>query len=324
MVSKEINPFLFYSKQLQALFTKAAKQENPAMWLYKNGGRTPLFMLEALTRLHRKAFDEKVFDKWNKRFKKLEDLLGEMDKFIVFEKELKLNKKITKENLKYFEVNINNFTQKLNQRLQEKDWLNSKLESFEEKLNAFTVEYNQEYIDELQFSIIDEIDAILNFASKQDYQFTKLEEHIHEVRRKLRWISIYGQALQGLIQLKKPVKKQKTHINYFTKDILNSPFNKLPAKPKNTANIHFDADSFYALSWLINELGKLKDVGLKIQAVTDAIYVSEEVSEIQAKEKAISVLGFKKTIEADILKQASERIKTAIWKDKILDKLVIS
>lgn len=50
-------------------------------------------MLEGLTRLHNKAFDEKIFDKWNKRFKKLEDLFGEIDQYLVLEKELKTNKK---------------------------------------------------------------------------------------------------------------------------------------------------------------------------------------------------------------------------------------
>ncbi|MES2763592.1 MAG: hypothetical protein V4677_15360 [Bacteroidota bacterium] len=324
MASKEINPFLFYSKQLQTLLTKAAKQDNPAMWLYQNGARTPLFMLEALTRLHSKAFDEKIFDKWNKRFKKMEDLFGEMDLYIVFEKEFRANKKIPTETLKYFKVNADKYTEKCNQRLYEKDWLNNKLESFESKLSEFTVDYNQEYIDELQFSIVDEVDAILNFVLKYDYQFTKLEEQVHEVRRKLRWLSIYGQALQGLIQLKKPAKKHKPHINYFTKSVLNSSFNKLPAKPKYTALIYFDADSFYALSWLIDELGKLKDNGLRIQELKNALYISDEITEVHAREKAISMLGFKKTVEADILKEASRIIQTAISKDKILDKLVIS
>ena len=74
MTTKEFNPFLFYSKQLQVLFKKAAEQKNPALWLYNNDARTVLFMLEALTRIHNKAFDEKIFSKWNKRFKKLEDL----------------------------------------------------------------------------------------------------------------------------------------------------------------------------------------------------------------------------------------------------------
>jgi hypothetical protein len=324
MVGKEFNPFLFYSKQLQTLLTEASKQKNPALWLYANDARTPLFMLEGLTRLHKKAFDEKIFDKWNKRFKKLEDLFGEIDQYLVLETELKTNKKVTTEVLKYFNVNANNFINKCNQRLSEKEWLNKKLISFDEKLGEFNVDYNKEYIEELTFSLIDEIDAILSFCVECDYQFTKLEEQVHELRRKLRWLSIYAQALQGLIQLKKSTKKPKYHLNYFTKDVLNSPYNKLPSKPKNTAVIEFDSDSFFALSWLIKELGKLKDDGLKTEKLSHAIFILEDITELQAKEKASVILGFKKTVEADILKQASEILKVALSKDKILDTLVIS
>lgn len=323
MKTKEINPFLFYSKQLQQLFAKAALQKNPALWLYNNGVRTQLFMLEALTRLHNRAFDEKIFDKWNKRFKKLEDLFGEIDANIVFEKEFKKNKNIPVDALKYFNVNSTEFIQKCNQRLVEKDWLNNKLESFDSKLQEYKVEYNEDYIDELRFSIIDEIDAIIDFGLKYNFEFTKLEEHIHEIRRKIRWLSIYAQALQGLIQLKVTNKDLKSSINYFTKEVLNSPYNKLPPKPKNASIIEFDKNSFFALSWLINELGVLKDSGLKIHVLKNAIYVSEKITEEQAQIKAVKLLGFKQTIESDILKQASSLIKTALLKDKILEKLII-
>lgn len=323
MKTKEINPFLFYSKQLQQLFAKAALQKNPALWLYNNGVRTQLFMLEALTRLHNRAFDEKVFDKWNKRFKKLEDLFGEIDANIVFEKEFKENKNIPVDALKYFNVNSSEFIQKCNQRLVEKDWLNNKLEAFDSKLQEYKVDYNEDYIDELRFSMIDEIDAIIDFGLKYNFEFTKLEEHIHEIRRKIRWLSIYAQALQGLIQLKVTNKDLKSSINYFTKEVLNSPFNKLPAKPKNAVIIEFDKNSFFALSWLINELGILKDSGLKIHVLKNALYVSEKITEEQAQIKAIKLLGFKQTIESDILKQASSLIKTALLKDKILENLII-
>ena len=323
MSVKEFNPFLFYSSQLQTLLVKAAKQKNPALWLYTNDVRTVLFMLEALTRLHKKSFNESLFDKWNKRFKKLEDLFGEIDQYIVLEKELKTNKKVTNEVLKYFTVNSNNCINKCNQRLSEKEWLNNKLLRFDEKLGGFSVDYNKEYVDELTISLINEIDAILNFCLKCNYQFTKLEEQVHELRRKLRWLSIYAQALQGLIQLNKSIKKPKYQLIYFTKEVLNSPYNKLPSKPKNTAIIEFDNDSFFALGWLIKALGKLKDDGLKIEQLSNAIFISEEITEPQAREKAIALLGLKKTIETDILKEASDIVKAALSKDKILDRLVI-
>ena len=45
--------FIFYLNQLQTLIDKAAKQKNPALWLFNNNARTPLFMLEALAKLRR-------------------------------------------------------------------------------------------------------------------------------------------------------------------------------------------------------------------------------------------------------------------------------
>lgn len=323
MTTTEFNPFMYYSQQLQVLLTNASKQKNPAFWLYKNDARTILFMLEALTRLHNKAFDEKLFTKWNKRFKKLEDLFGEMDHFLTLEAEFKSNKKITKEALKYFSVNASNVIEKCNQRLLEKDWFNGKLNSFDNKLSEFKVEYNDEYLGELKKTMHSEIYAILNLCSKSNFKFTKIEEEVHELRRKLRWLSIYAQALRGLIQLKKSTKKSKYELNYFTKEVLNSPYNKLPSKPKNTSMIEFDADSFLALSWLIIELGGLKDEGLKVQKLADAIFIVEDVTREEALVKAINALGLDSDIQSKILKKASQLLESFVVKDKILEHLVI-
>lgn len=317
------NPFLYYSNQLQVLLDKATEQENPVLWLHKNKVRTPLFMLEALTRLHKNAFDEKLFEKWNKRFKKLEDLFGEIDQYLTIESELKRNKKIPKEVVKYFAINAINYIEKCNQRLREKKWLDNKLQSFNYKLSEFDVEYNQEYLDELKYTMFDEMHSILDFAKKSNYQFTKIEEEVHELRRKLRWLSIYAQALNGLIQFKKSNKKNKFQQNYFTKEVLNSPYNKMQKRPKNTAIIEFDNDSFFALSWIINKLGELKDDGIKVQKLSDAIFVAENVTKDEANKKAITLLGFKSTIQEDVLKEASKTIELFLVKDKILNTLII-
>lgn len=323
MTTNNFNPFLFYSKQLQTLLAKASQQKNPTLWLFKNNVRTSLFMLEALTRLHSKAFDEKLFNKWNNRFKKLEDIFGEIEQYHILESQLKQTKKVNKEILKYFTVNVNNYVVKCNQRLQEKAWLDYKLKAFDYKLSEFDINYNQEYLNELTYSIKNEIKDILNFAKKSNYHFTKMETQVHELRRKLRWLSMYSIALNGLIQLKKSDKKTKFKINYFTKEILNLPFNKLPHKPRNMAVIEFDHDSFFALSWVINELGKLKDNSIKIQKLTDAIYIVEDLTFAKANKKAIAILGLKTNAQKEILKQASVILETALVKDKILNSLVI-
>lgn len=324
MTSKEFNPFLLYSKQLQGLLTSAAKQENPALWLFRNDARTCFFMLEALTRLHQKAFDEKVFVKWNNRFKKLEDLLGEVDKYDALEKELKANKKVSPEVLKYFSVHANKYITRCNQRLREKDWFEDKLQKFDKGIRKLNIGYDRKYVDGLMFAISHEIDEILYFALKYNYTFTKIEEQVHELRRKLRWLSIYATCLQGLIQLKASPRKRKYHVNYFTKETINSPFNKIAQRPGRTIIEEFDKNSFLALSWLITELGKLKDVVIKLHELKDAIYVIEDITQEKALAKAISVLGLNKSTETDVLKRASEIVKTALVKDKILDHLLIA
>ncbi len=323
MTEKQFNPFLFYSMQLQALFVKATKQKNPALWLYENNARTPLFMLEALTRLHDNAFDEAFLTKWHMRFKKLEDEFGLLDYYVAFEKEFKSNKKITKPILANFTQNVEVVSGRLNSRLNDKDWLRGKLLNFNVKLSQYTLFYDEEHVAELRYVIEKEIEKIKSFALKLNYSFTEIESEVHEMRRKLRWISIYAQALNGLIQSKPASKKIKYTTTYLTKDIVNSPYNKLPIKPKNTAIMEYDSDSFFALSWVIKELGILKDNGLRIEALADAIQKVENADEQQATEKAIGLLGVKKDTKQVILKQASDMIYNFIVKDKILDTLLI-
>lgn len=323
MATNIFNPFLFYSNQLQTLLAKSATQKNPALWLYQNDARTPLFMLEALTKLHDLAFDEKIFSKWNKRFKKLEDALGQIDYVFVFEREFKINKKISKEVVSYFDSAVISQAERLNQRLLNKEWLSGKLLNFNVKISEFTCLYDEEYLNEIRIALEKEVTRIEVFCQKSNFTFTKLEEEVHELRRKLRWLSIYAQALNGLIQLKKSTKPKKLSINYFTKEVINSPYNKLPQRPKGLATLEFDSNSFFILSYLIKTIGKFKDDGLRLEALANAIAVTENITAKKATEKAIKLLGLKSNIETEILKSASALAKTAIEKDKVLQTLIV-
>lgn len=323
MTTKNFNPFLVYSNQLQALLTKASTQTNPTLWLYQNDARTPLFMLEALTRLHAKTYKEKLFIKWQKRFKLLEDELGALDYFVAFNSEFKSNKKIPKEIKTYYTEQAYAIEDRLNIRLHSKKWFEGKLLKFNVKISDYSVLDHQEYIDDLKSVIEKEIISIKDFALKCNYSFTQLEEEVHEMRRKLRWISIYAKALNGLIQLKTSPKKPKYTIDYLTKDVLKSPYNTLPKKPQTNAIIEFDSNSFYALSWMIKELGMLKDNGLRVESLTLALETIDKTTKLVAEKKALTLLQEKNDVEARILKYASEIIFSFITKDKVLDTLVI-
>lgn len=323
MSTAHFNPFLFYSNQLHTLLVKASAEKNPALWLHKNDVRTILFMLEGLTRVHKEAFDETLFVKWYKRFKKLEDEFGQLDEYVSYQNEYKLNKKISSEIKQSITKQITVIAERINKRLTSKEWFSGKVLSFNVKLSKFTIDFNDDYISELTIAISGEIKTINNFGLKLNYSFTQLEEELHEMRRKLRWISIYGQALNGIIQLKPSIKKQNYSINYITKEITTSKYNKLPAKPKASSIILFDKNSFLCLSWAISELGKLKDKGLKIHFLAKEILNVEGCTDAIALEKALVILNENPQTEELILKTASNMMYQFLLKDHILDHLIV-
>ncbi len=322
-MNKNFNPLLSYSKKLQDLFVKASKQENPALFLYQKDARTPMFMLEALTRLHDKSFEDKVYKKWNKRFKKLEDFLGQIDYPSEFEKEFSMNKKVSKKIIQVLNSETKKQVEKLNKHLQDKNWLVDRLSGFDAKITERSWRYDAKFIAQIKKSLEGEVTKILSFCEKANFSFKHMEEEVHELRRRLRWISIYATALNGLIQLKKSDKKPQYNINYHTKEVLNSPYNKLAPKPSGRSVLELDSNSFYALSYLIRELGNLKDKGLRIFVLSQALMAAEKLSPLQAKTKALKLLGLEKNTEAEILKVASDLLYTALIKDKVLQGLIV-
>jgi hypothetical protein len=44
------------------------------------------------------------------------------------------------------------------------------------------------------------VDKIIRFVAGTNYHFVNVENDVHELRRKLRWLSIYPQSLRGAIQ----------------------------------------------------------------------------------------------------------------------------
>jgi hypothetical protein len=322
MVKKDFNPFLYHSAILQDLFRDAVNHKNPAIWLYNHKARTSLFMLEALTRLHSKAFEAKFFQKWNRRFKKLEDLFGVMDEYIQPQRELKKNRGIDKLIREFFSTQSEKATNKCNKRLNDKGWLNSKISSFEKKIKRLDITYDDAHRNVLRDALRCEPREVLEFVRSLNFKFEDIEQ-VHEVRRKLRWLSMYAAAFRGLIQLEKSGKKHSFSKNYLTQEVLNSPFNKLELKPDGIEIILYDREKFMALSWLISELGNIKDKGILHKQLSDAVYVDTEYSRKEADEKANAILKVKGRLQAELLKRASEYTRAALEKDKILDNLII-
>jgi hypothetical protein len=317
--------FEYFLNQVQNLLGKAEKQKNPALWLYQNNMRTPLFMLEALAKMYSGIHNKKKFTQLKEHFKLLEDALGAIDYYDAFSKAFSANKNIPAGIVDYLRAQTREKIQRLNELLTENKWLGSngeRMKKIHKKLSQADWLKDEKEIKEINEFYGAAIYSIVEFVTAEKFKFQNIEADVHELRRKLRWLSIYPQALQGCIQLSKSKLEAKAVLKYCTKEIVNSPFNKMPDAGKNNYFLLLHQNYFYALSWMIAELGKLKDSGLSIIAIKEAVQQTGSISDEGAYAKAAQLLGKKQPQLPQLLKTASAICKT-YFNEHNLEHLVI-
>lgn len=317
--------FNYYLDEVSTLLSNAEKQKNPALWLYKNNIRTPFFMLEGLAKLYAGLHNKKKFTKLKEHFKLVEDSLGTIDYYDTFATEFSNNKKIPVAITAYLQAQAKKKLQGLNELLIEEGWLgadNKRIRKIREKLAEADWQKDEKEVREMSDFYGKAIFEIVAFAEDIKFHFDNVEADIHELRRKLRWLSIYPQALRGVIQVGqgKPVAK---HLGkYLTPEITTSPFNKMPDAADNRFFLMLEKDYFYALSWMIATLGKLKDEGLRVIVIKEALQQTGSTSDEGALKKAYTLTGDKQLKIDAILKEAEAICKT-YFMEKNLEYLVI-
>ena len=316
--------FEYFLKQLEGLLAKSSKQKNPALWLYQNNARTPLFMLEGLAKLYSGIHNKKKFEKIKAHFKLLEDTIGQIDYYDAFAKEFLTNKKMPATIINYLQAQSREKIQSLNELLIEKNWLgedNFRIKKTRKKLAKADWQDEKEDTKSIEQFYITAINKILGFINEKDFHFTDVENDVHEFRRMLRWLSIYPQALRGCIQLNNPAKAPKALSKYLTKEITTSPFNVMPDAGGNRYFLLFDRNRFFALSWMIAELGTLKDNGLEVQIIKEAILQTTKTNDKDALAAAYKLAGpGQKTIK-QVLTEAGNISKT-FCREKNLELLI--
>ncbi|MFZ4770447.1 MAG: hypothetical protein ACOYLO_09735, partial [Ferruginibacter sp.] len=293
-----IKKFELYFNTLDALLSKAAAQKNPGLWLYRNNARTPLFMLEGLAKLYGGMYDSKKMGKIKAHFKLLEDTLGTIDYYDAAATTLKTNKKIPSTIIKYFEAQMREKIQQLNEILIEEEWIGSeksRAQKIKKKLSKFEWKSEADEVQLMNNFMGESIYEIAEFVQSTALKFDHIETDVHELRRKLRWLSIYAQAVDGAIQLgQKGNKKLPDYLKpYLTKAVINSPFNKMPDPKTATFVLLLDKNHFFALSWMIAELGQLKDKGLQLVAIEEALIETQAFTKEKATEAAQKYFGKK-------------------------------
>jgi len=317
--------FDFFLNQLEQLFSKAVRQKNPALWLYRNNARTPLFMLEALSRACEFIYKEKRFVKLYVRFKQLEDMLGAIDYYDAFAREFSTRKQMPKNVVDYLHAMTREKVQSLNEILKEKKWIvadNSRIEKIRIKLAKTDWLKEEDEIKALNNYYKKSIDEITKFSESSAFHFENIETDVHELRRKLRWLSIYPQAFRGNIQLTKTGKYPDYLKKYLTKEITTSAFNKMPDANGNRHFLLLDQNYFYALSWMIAELGRLKDNGLRVIVIKEALQQESSLNDAAAIKKSYQLAGKDQQTIPQLLKKADEICKK-YFSEKNLDHLVI-
>lgn len=318
--------FNYYLDQIEVLLIEAEQQENPALYLFKNNARTSYFMLEGLAKLYAGIQNPKKFGKIKEHFKQVEDSLGQIDYYNWLLVAIQGNIKIPIEYHQYVQKELDNNVIKLNLILKDKGWIstsNKRLLKISDKLKEINWLTPQKEVDAIIAFYKTSISDINLFVSKSNYHFDNVEKEVHELRRKLRWLSIYPQAMQGIFQYASDTNETPQLKKYLTKEITNSVFNKLPLAGNNSVFVLLNKNYFYALSWIIAQLGNLKDEGLLLIGLADAIKKCKGISKEEAINEASTLLGKNQHSLQKILDDADLIIKS-YFEEKNLDHLLIN
>lgn len=273
-------PLHVYADQLTALLQQSAHEPNPALFLFKNEARKPLFMAEAILRLLKATEGGKKIKKQLKSVKNMEDLLGEIDCYDGFFKEFSRKKGVLPAECEAIRIKRDKAMRKLNKRLTKKQFDHKVIN----RLSANKADFDDvQLISAFEEQMHRELKDSASFFGQFPNQFTDLESQVHEIRRKLRWISIYAESLMGVVALKSGKSTCAWQKEFLTEQSLASPFNRLPRQKGLAKYILLDARAFYALNFTVDRLGVIKDKALSIEVLAAAIK-GQEVKECSACE----------------------------------------
>ncbi|GHA73496.1 hypothetical protein GCM10009007_13120 [Formosimonas limnophila] len=301
--------------------TEAALQKSPAVWLHENGGRTSVFYLEGMCRMLGAAHNDERFAKLNDKFKRLEDALGAFDYYDAWLKEFNANPQISDDVGMLCDHERDLAELKLNGLLKQEGWLPNKgqrLLKIKKQLKKIDWQSDKDFVKHARQFYQKNIEKL---TQQLGQPMTDIEAHVHELRRDVRWLSIYPQAFKGFFALETARVTAKKFDKYLSAEVVNSPFNQL-TQVSDIEPLLFHQNHFVAMSWLIAALGLLKDQGLRLEELSYALQTVEGLTDEEADAKAQSILGSGQASQAQLLSAAQSVAKT-FKADAILSGLLV-
>lgn len=314
-----------HHQKVKALLTEAKRQENPAIWLYLNNLRTPIFMLEATSRLCEKIHDDApCFLKMKEDYKAVEDAIGALDYYSAALKGFETQPTIPTAVKQYLAEKAAEKAQVLNQLLEKEGWLRGKkLGEIEQELEVVDWQKDAKELEKIAKFYAKAMEKTIEVAYETNFVFKHIEE-VHEIRRRVRWLSIYPQALAGVFQFAETDAKPTVQMEkYITEAVKKSPFNVLPTTLSVENPILLNKNCFLTMSWLIAELGNLKDNGLGVEMVKEALQNTASLADTAAYAKAYAVLG-QTQVPLDGLISKSQNVLKTYFDEEHLKGLLVN
>ncbi len=298
-----------HHQKLEALFLEAKKQKNSAIWLYANNLRTPFFMLEATSRLCEKVHeDAPCFLKMKEDYKAVEDAVGALDYYSAALKGFESKNVVPKAVKQYLAEKATEKATALNDLLANVGWLNGKkLAEIKQELEAVDFRKDAKELGKITKFYAKGIEKTIEVAYETNFVFGHIEE-VHEIRRRVRWLSIYPQALAGIFQFAETGAKPTAQMEKYMTDVVKkSPFNVIPTTLSIEDPILLSKNHFLTMSWLIAELGDLKDNGLGVELLKEALQNTASLDDAAAYAEAYKILG-QTQVPLDALISKSQKV----------------
>lgn len=265
--------FIKHLGRLLPCLSQASVASDPALALFQTPARQWLFYLQSLCRVYREVQGKKPFKALAEPIKALEDQLGAVDYWDAWLKEAATKKGFPARMKSVLERHKSGELATLQKLIDSDGWFANDFERIRSILDALSeVDWHKPNKDRRKVAefLSDELKEIEKEYRDGEIDFAELELGVHEFRRQLRWISIYAQSLEGLVQLRSVEPVPGDLKKYMTKAIKESRYNILPPREEGIEPVYLSAPHFYALSWVIAEIGEIKDDGLKIEAFNHA------------------------------------------------------
>lgn len=315
--------FTHYMSIWARLLQQAAGTTDPAAYLLSHDARTPLFYLEAMTRVLMHEHNPKKMRRLNEWFKKMEDALGLMDYYAGLINDFKGNRKIPQTIKQDLVEELKSATTNLNTLLIELGWLGEKADRVR-KIHQYSQQMDWLGQKNLHAALKQRYQSDVHSITRRMKQpFEEIERDVHELRRDVRWLSIYPQAFKGLINLRAIEPTPEALLKYASPEIVQSPYNQLPSVSNVNKVLYLNISAYYAMSWLIAQLGVLKDSGLRLLALAQRLQAHQKCSEAEALKNAQTMLGTTQPSVDDLLNTARGLI-VQMQNDKVLSQLLLS